>query len=200
MPNTGAEDLRVDAARNYERVVVAADQAFEDVGPAVTLEEVARRAGVSVATVYRRFRNRDLLVRAVFKHVLVTEIEPAAAVETEDPWRDLVASVAATVEALARRQVVLALARESDAIDVETFHRYVQSMRRLLRRAADAGLVRPELEARDLAAVVVMALATVHPDDPGGVDRTRYLALLFDGLRPAPTRLPPPSAHTPGGE
>jgi AcrR family transcriptional regulator len=192
--------LRADAARNYEHIVVAADQAFEDAGPSVTLEEVARRAGVGVATVYRRFRNRDQLVRAVFEHILATEIEPTTTVETDDPWQDLVDSLHATVDALAGRQVILALARETHSVDVESIHRYVRSMSRLVRRAIDAGVVRPELEGRDLTAVVVMALATVRPEDPDGADRRRYLALLLDGLRPARTVLPPPSTVLREGE
>jgi len=193
MTATDGQGLRADAARNYERIVVAAGQAFEEAGSAVTLEEVARRAGVGVATVYRRFRNREQLVRAVFQHIVTTEIEPAMAVETDDPWRDLVSSLEATVEVLAGRKVVLAIARETRALDMESMRRFVHSMDRPLRRAADAGVVRPELVARDLAAVTIMALATVHPRDPGGADRERYLALLIDGLRPAPTVLPPPS-------
>jgi AcrR family transcriptional regulator len=193
MTATDGQGLRADAARNYERIVVAAGQAFEEVGSAVTLEEVARRAGVGVATVYRRFRNREQLVRAVFQHIVTTEIEPAMAVETDDPWRDLVSSLEATVGVLAGRKVVLAIARETRALDMESMRRFVHSMDRPLRRAADAGVVRPELVARDLAAVTIMALATVHPRDPGGADRKRYLALLIDGLRPAPTVLPPPS-------
>ncbi len=187
-------DLRVDAARNHERIVVAASRAFEDAGPAVPLEEVARRAGVGVATVYRRFRNRDLLVRAVFEHMFTTEIEPATATETDDPWHDLVTTLGATVNALANHQVVLTLAREVGAIDVDTVDRYLRSMDRLLRRAREAGLVRPELQARDLAAVVVMALATAHRGQPDRADLRRYLALLVDGLRPASTALPAPSA------
>ncbi|MEU4832610.1 TetR/AcrR family transcriptional regulator [Streptosporangium sp. NPDC023615] len=186
--------LRVDAARNHERIVVAAGRAFEESGPEVTLAEVARRAGVGVATVYRRFRSRDQLVRAVFAHLLTTEIEPAVAVETDDPWRDLVGSLEATVGVLTGRRVILALARETDVVDVESVHRYVRSMDRLLGRAAAAGLVRPELQGRDLAAVVVMALATAHPGDPGGAGPRRYLALLVDGLRPAPSPLPPAPA------
>lgn len=189
--------LRVDAARNYERIVAAAGRAFEEDGPAVSLEEVARRAGVGVATVYRRFRNRDQLVRAVFEYLVTTEIEPAIAAETDDPWHDLVGSLEATVEVLAARRVVLAPAQELDAIDVASLHGFVRPMERLLGRAARAGLVRPELQVRDLAAVVVMALATVHPEDPAGLDRRRYLALLADGLRPAPTVLPPASPHGP---
>ncbi|MGA8116574.1 MAG: helix-turn-helix domain-containing protein [Actinocatenispora sp.] len=186
------QGLRVDAARNYERIVDAAGRAFEEVGPSVTMDEVARRAGVGVATVYRRFRNRDELVRAVFRHVVTAEIEPATATDSDDPWQDLVSSLTATVEVLTRRQVVLALARETtDAIDVESLERYMRTMERMLRRAVAAGLVRPEVQARDMSAIVVMALATVHPRDPDGAGWRRYLALLVDGLRPAPTTLPP---------
>ncbi|MGC5014536.1 TetR/AcrR family transcriptional regulator [Streptosporangium sp. DT93] len=191
--------LRADAARNHERIVVAAGRAFEEAGPEVTLEEVARRAGVGVATVYRHFRSRDRLVRAVFAHLLTTEIEPAVTVETGDPWRDLVGSLEATVGVLSGRRVVLALARETDVVDVESVHRCVHSMEGLLRRAAAAGLVRPELQVRDLAAVVVMALATAHPGDPRGAGPRRYLALLVDGLRPAPAPLPPAPAPPPPG-
>lgn len=195
MATPDGRGLRVDAARNYERIVVEAGRAFEEDGPAVSLEEVARRAGVGVATVYRRFRNRDQLVRAVFEHLITTEVVPAAAVETGDPWRDLVGALEATVDVLAGRRVVLSLARDADAIDVESLHGYVESMRRLLGRAAAAGVVRPELQVRDLAAVVVMVLATVHASDPAGDDRRRYLALLADGLRPASTVLPAASAR-----
>ncbi|MBO0872006.1 MAG: TetR/AcrR family transcriptional regulator [Pseudonocardia sp.] len=192
---THGEGLRADAARNYERIVVAAGQAFEDVGSQATLEEIARRADVGVATLYRRFRNRDQLVRAVFGHLLTTEIGPSTTVHTDDPWQDLVSALRATIDILARRRVILALARETQAFDVESIRRYVRSMERLLRRAIEANLVRPELEVRDLAAVIVMALATVHSHDPGGLDRNRYLALLLDGLRPSPTALPPPLTH-----
>jgi AcrR family transcriptional regulator len=90
----GGARLRLDAVRNQERIVVAAAGAFAELGAEVTLEEVARRAGVGVATVYRRFRNRDQLVRAVVAHVLTAEIEPVAEIETTTrgatsppPWR-----------------------------------------------------------------------------------------------------------------
>ncbi|MBN6056519.1 TetR/AcrR family transcriptional regulator, partial [Nonomuraea sp. RK-328] len=196
---THGRPLRADAARNYERIVGGAVLAFEEIGPEVTLEEIAQRADVSVATVYRRFRARDQLIRAVLDHVLTTEIEPLVAVHTGDPWRDLVGMLEAATEVLARRRVILSLARESWALDVESVRRCLRSMERLLHRAIAAGVVRPELEVRDLAAVIVMALAAVHPGDPHGADRKRNLALLVDGLRASPTTLPPPSSHRLGG-
>jgi AcrR family transcriptional regulator len=192
---TPGRTLRADAARNYGRIVGAAVLAFEQLGPEVTLEEIAARADLSVATVYRRFRARDQLVRAALDHVLATEVEPITAVHTDDPWRDLVGVLEATIDVLARRPVALALARECDVFDVESVHRFLRSMDRLLRRAIDAAGVRPELEVRDLAAIIVMVLATMHPGDPDGADPRRYLALLADGLRPAPITLPPPASH-----
>jgi len=105
-----------------------------------------------------------------------------------------VTTLEALVDSVAAHRTVLAVAHEAGAIDVHMVDSYLSGLDRLVRRARDAGLVRPELHARDLAAVVVMALATVHGGDPDGADRRRYLALLLDGLRPASTTLPPPSA------
>lgn len=195
---TDGRTLRADAARNYQRIVGVAVRAFEELGPEVTLEEIARRADVSVMTVYRRFRARDQLVRAVLDYVLTTEIQPMAATHTDDPWRDLVEVLEAGIDVLARRQVILSVARESDAFDVEGVRHYLSSLERLLRRAVEAGVVRPELEVRDLAAVIVMVLATVRPSDPDGVDRRRNLALVVEGLRVSSTTLPPSSQQAPG--
>jgi AcrR family transcriptional regulator len=192
---THGRALRADAAHNYERIVAAAVVAFEELGPDATLEEVAARAGVSVVTVYRRFRAREQLIRAVFEHVLAAEIEPITAIHTKDPWRDLVGVLEAITDLLARRPVIVSLAREFDTFAIESAQRFVQAMEPVLRRAVDAGVARPELEARDLTAVIAMTMATAHHGDPHGADRRRYLALLVDGLRPSPTTLPPPSSH-----
>jgi AcrR family transcriptional regulator len=195
----GERGLRLDAARNQERIVAAAAAAFAELGGDVTLDEVARRAGVGVATVYRRFRNRDQLVRAVVAHVLAAEIEPVAAVETDDPWRDLAATLEASVAAVAAHRDVVALAHAAGGIDVDVVDRYLHRLDRLLTRARAAGLVRPELEPRDVAVAVVMVLATIRRDfggdgavktDAASGDWRRYLALLLDGMRPAPVPLP----------
>jgi AcrR family transcriptional regulator len=188
---TAGRGLRLDAVRNQERIVAAAAGAFAELGTDVTLEEVARRAGVGVATVYRRFRNRDQLVRAVVAHVLSAEIEPVAAVETDDPWRDLAATLEASVAAVAAHRQVVALARAAGAIDVALVDRFLHRLERLLSRARAAGLVRPELQPRDLATAVVMVLATVrHKGDGADGGWRRYLTLLLDGMRPGHPPLP----------
>ncbi|MDN5917984.1 MAG: TetR/AcrR family transcriptional regulator [Pseudonocardia sp.] len=185
----GHRPLRADAARNHRRIVEAAASAFEELGADVPLEEIAHRAGLGVATLYRRFRTREQLVHAVFEHVFAAEIEPTVAA-AGDPWTDLVGTLGRTVDTLAGHRVILGLARKTAALDVATVQRFGRDLQRLLDRARGAGLVRPELTVRDLAAVMVMALATAHPGDPSGDDRRRYLALLVDGLRPGNPPLP----------
>ncbi|ANY08644.1 TetR/AcrR family transcriptional regulator [Pseudonocardia sp. HH130630-07] len=189
-----ARPLRADAARNHRRIVEAAVVAFSSDGPDVAMEDIARRAGVGVATLYRRFRTRELLVRAVLEEVVATEVEPTAAVGDGDPWTDLAGSLSRAVEAIVARRTILAVAREAGAFDVESVQRYTRTLARLLDRARAAGAVRPELVPRDLSAVVVMALLVVDGSEPAdtsdGLVRRRYVALLLDGLRPGHPPLP----------
>ena len=70
--------LRSDAARNHQRIVTAAAAAFEEDGPAVSLDDIARRAGVGIATLYRRFGTREELIKAVAEHVFAAEIASAS--------------------------------------------------------------------------------------------------------------------------
>ena len=191
----GGRGLRLDAARNQERIVAAAAAAFAELGAAVTLEEVARRAGVGVATLYRRFGNRERLVQAVVAHALATEVEPVATAETDDPRRDLAATLEASVAAVVAYRDLVALAHAAGGIDVATVDRYLGHLDRVLSRARAAGVVRPELEPRDLATAVVMVLATLRHrggDRAPGADGgwRRYLALLIDGMRPGAAPLP----------
>ncbi|WP_199564978.1 TetR/AcrR family transcriptional regulator [Spongiactinospora rosea] len=189
--------LRADAARNYERILGAAVAAFEEIGPEATLEEIAERAQVSVMTLYRRFRSRDQLIRAVFDHVLITEIEPMTTAHTDDPWQDLVGALTTVADVLAQRQAIHSLALEFQTFANETAHRLLRSLEPLISRAIDAKVVRPELQVRDLAAVIMMTAATVHPGDPHSAGHRRYLAILLDGLRPSSTALPRPLHGTP---
>ncbi|GLI00533.1 TetR/AcrR family transcriptional regulator [Phytohabitans aurantiacus] len=80
--------LRVDAERNRQRVVAAAREAFAELGIEVPMEEIARRAGVGVGTLYRRFPTRADLIAAAFEAKMRAQAEAARqAVEDPDPWR-----------------------------------------------------------------------------------------------------------------
>jgi AcrR family transcriptional regulator len=186
--------LRSDAARNNARILDAAAQAFEEEGPGVSQDEIARRAGVGVATIYRRFRTREELIKAVAEHVFAADIATAIIEGGPDPWDDLVATLSSTVEAFAAHPVLVSLARESAVIDLDTRKEYAAAKDRVVRRARDVGAIRPEINGRDLTAVVIMALALVHSRKCDAQDIRRYLALLADGMRPTGHRLPEPGS------
>ncbi|MDF5751897.1 TetR/AcrR family transcriptional regulator [Spongiactinospora sp. TRM90649] len=191
---------RADAMRNSGRIIQAAIAALRDEGPGVSLDEIARRAGVGVATVYRRFGDRDGVIRAAFESYFADEVEPLvlAAGADADPRHGLAGALAAVVDTMAAHRVLLAAARESGAFTVEIAERFMGPLGDLLAAAQRRGLVRSDLITRDLAAIVVMALATARDDDTGAAPR-RYLALLLDGTRPSPDPLPAPPSTSPLG-
>src|SRR5499425_2315450 len=87
----GIRPLRRDAERNRQRILKAASEVFNERGLEVSLDEIARHAGVGVGTVYRRFRTKEELVEALF----IDRIEEVAALaeeaaEVPDPWSGLV--------------------------------------------------------------------------------------------------------------
>src|SRR5919198_5969688 len=90
--------LRRDAQRNRERIVEAARRSFAEHGLDVGVDEIARRAGVGMGTLYRRFPTKASLVHAIFEDrldALQPTIERALA--AEDPWEGLVDLLLATV-------------------------------------------------------------------------------------------------------
>ena len=180
--------MRSDASRNYSRILDAAAQAFEEEGPTVSLDTIANRAGVGVATLYRRFRTREELVTAVAEHVFAADIATAVIEQGQDPWADLVATLNATVDAVAAHPVLVALVRESVVFDLGSKTDYIAAIERVLARARDAAVIRSELTVKDVTAIVVMALTMVRTR--GRDNARRYLALLIDGMRPTGHRLP----------
>lgn len=189
--------LRSDAARNHLRILTAAAEAFEIDGSAVSLDDIARRAGVGIATLYRRFGTREELIGAVAEHVFAEEIATAIVEDGPDPWTDLVATLTATVDAFAAHPVLVSLATEHAVMGMETMAAYAAAKERVLRRARDAGAVRADLTTADLTAVVVMALAIVHRSERNPAISRRYLTLPTDGLRPTGRPLPDaePNSH-----
>lgn len=186
---TAARGLRADAARNLSLILDTAAQVLEDNGPAVSLEETARRTGVGVATLYRRFRTRDDLITAVAEHVFAAEVATAVSDGGPDAWEDLVATLRATLEAFAAHPVLVSLARESAVIDLHSKTDYIAAIQQVLDRARDCGAVRAELTVEDLTAMVFMSLTMM--DTRGREGSRRYLALLIDGMRPTGRALPP---------
>src|ERR1700736_5690411 len=86
---TPGSPKRADARRNRERVLAAAREAFAEGGESTALEEIARRAGVGIGTLYRHFPNRQALLEALYLDEVEEICRSAAQLNGADPWQAL---------------------------------------------------------------------------------------------------------------
>src|SRR5205814_6081417 len=80
---------RADVRRNYDKVLVAAREAFAEGGESTALEEIARRADVGIGTLYRHFPNRQALLEALYVDEVEEVCRSAAELDAADPWEAL---------------------------------------------------------------------------------------------------------------
>jgi AcrR family transcriptional regulator len=178
---------RADARRNYEKVLSAAREAFLEGGEATSLEEIARRAGVGIGTLYRHFPNRQALLEALYVDEVEEVCRAAGQLDDADPlealngWFDRFIAYLATKRALAHE-----LFNYLDK-DAELFQLCRTSLfdagEPLLRRAQDAGVVRSDVAFPEVMQMV-MGIAKIPSGDPDQVERLVRIAL--DGLRYQP--------------
>jgi AcrR family transcriptional regulator len=179
--------LRADAVRNRAKVLEAARAAFAEHGTEAQMEDVARRAGVGVGTVYRHFPTKQALAEALVEERFDRTIAFVRQLVDEggDPWRAIERCFeycAATQEHDRAWAAVLALMAGGAMGPREHQMRELLALEdRLIARARAAGVVREDLAAADMPALFC-ALASVV--QAGGRNWRRYLALLLDGLRP----------------
>ncbi|MFJ8159924.1 TetR/AcrR family transcriptional regulator [Streptomyces sp. NPDC096136] len=186
--------LRKDAARNWDRIVAVA-RALVDEGTPLQLNDVARRAGLGVGTVYRHFASPEALLETVAAPCLeALAADGERALADTDPWRALEGFLTRTLEAqITDASLAPVTAAPADALPRTA--ELKQSLRSagstLVDRAVRAGAVRPELAPADLLPLMCGVAHAVHvhggdPDDRIDTAR-RYLALLLGGLRAAPS-------------
>jgi AcrR family transcriptional regulator len=193
--------LRADAARNAERILRTARDVFADLGPDAPLEEIARRAGVRIRTLYNRFPSKADLVRAALDQAIAEDLTPATerALADEDPLHGLVSLIEAAMNLAARELNTLAAARNAGTITAEVYTPFHESLTSLAQRAQDAGLLRTDLVPDDLPRIMAMLTSTLWTMNPGDDGWRRYLALMFEGLTPAAAKpLHPPATLTKG--
>ncbi len=185
-------ELRADARRNRERVLRTAQQLFAAEGLGISLDEIARRAGVGPGTVHRHFPTKQALYLAVAidqLRQLVAEGEALA--RTDDPaalftfLASMMASGAenaAVKSALAAAEFDLRSAAPSVAADL------TRQVAGLLDRAHSAGVVRHDLAVDEVMALVAGAFAAIrHADVENNRARSAHIAqIIVDGLRPQP--------------
>jgi AcrR family transcriptional regulator len=179
---------RADARRNYELLVSAAAEAFAEHGADdVSLEEIARRAGVGIGTLYRHFPARQALLEAVYREqVDGLEVLAGKLLVSESPgpalaeWVRAFAAFGRTKRSLSAA-LVAAIGKDSTLLS-ECSKILRGCTEALLARAQEAGVVRPEVQAADLMRLTHgLIMATEGSGgDPGQSDR--MLALVMGGL------------------
>ncbi|HTP20076.1 MAG TPA: helix-turn-helix domain-containing protein [Solirubrobacteraceae bacterium] len=188
MAATSQAPKRKDAQRNREAILCAARELFAE-GADVPMYEVARRAGVGQATLYRNFPDRrDLAAALLFDEMGHTEQLAAEHAGDPDAFFVLLRSV---VETIARFHALGELAREDACIGsaLDTRRRRLRELlKEPLRAAKAAGTVRCDVTIDDVFLVVLMVRGAIDgADGPTGraAAASRALALLLDGLTPA---------------
>ena len=179
-----ARPKRADARRNYEKVLVAAREAFAEGGESTALEEIARRAGVGIGTLYRHFPNRQALLEALYVNEVEEVCRSAVELDDSDPWEALnawferVLSYLATKQALAQ-ELLTYFDRDAPLFQVCRTSLY-DAGGPLLKRAQEAGAVRTDVEFPEVMQMV-MGIAKIPASDPSQVEHILRIAL--DGLR-----------------
>jgi AcrR family transcriptional regulator len=182
--------MRADARRNYERLLTEARTGFAEHGTDTSLEDIARRAGVGIGTLYRHFPNRQALMSAVFQDAVAALTDRARELgEAEQPCRALVewlrAFVAYASEYRGISQALMAAPRDDDTSGLGSCSMPLHTAGdALLRRAQGAGAVREGVSIDDLLQLTnAIALASEQTaEDPELADR--LLAHTLQGLRP----------------
>ena len=190
--------LRQDAARNRERLVLAARTVFRRKGLEATLEEIAREAGVSIGTLYNRFPERGELIDAALEPLARQAVELAeAAAKAEDPWQAFESLVSGTCELFAadRGYADFYRSRVPGAPVITAARKRLGEIKEtVMARAMSAGVLRADLEVSDVVFLVWGTAAIMDATRDTAPDAwRRHLALHLDGLRPAAARpLPAP--------
>jgi AcrR family transcriptional regulator len=178
---------RADARRNYEKVLTAAREAFAEGGEATALEEIARRAGVGIGTLYRHFPNRQALLEAVYVDEVEGICRTAAELDEADPWEALEEWFERFIGYMATKQALAAellnyLDRDNELFKVCRTSLWAAG-EPLLTRAQEAGVVRADVTIGDVIPMV-MGIAKIPATDPG--QNAHMLRIALDGLRYRP--------------
>jgi len=175
--------LRADARRNAARVLEAAREVFAELGSEASLEEIARRAGVGIGTLYRHFPTREALVEAAYRTELDKLCDAAPALLTTLPpdralraWMDRFVDYMTTKRGMAEAlKAVIASGGNPYAVSRD---RLLTAVGSLLDAGIAAGVLRADVPAADvLTSLSGVTLAATEREQAG-----RLLDLLVDGL------------------
>jgi len=181
--------LRADARRNREKVVAAASAAFAEAGLEAQVEDIARRAGVGVGTVYRHFPTKEALVDALAEQHFerLADTMEAALEEQGDPWQIFTAAIWSSSTAAAGDIAWCEMmGGRPNTVRAATpgQQRLAAATATLIARAQDAGVMRQDATVDDIRTIMCGFGHVVAAQHAGArLDWKRYLEIALDGLR-----------------
>jgi AcrR family transcriptional regulator len=192
--------MRSDARRNRERIIAAARELFASDQPDVQVDDVARRAGVGVGTLYRHFPDKEALMGELVRErfeLFNERLRLALADESDDAFDALAAALrdnaASVADDAATRFAFLAGGERVFAHAAPQVEEFLALTRELVGRAHASGQLRLDFVAEDVPMVMCGVCAT-SAKRAAGWDWRRQLDLILDGMRsaggPQPARRP----------
>jgi AcrR family transcriptional regulator len=180
--------LRADARRNRERILDAAIEVFSEQGVDAQIDDVARRADLGVGTIYRHFPTKDALITELVRQKFRAFCENAREALTDDGepfevFAGLLRRNATFCSRDAAVQHALSASGEAAWTNAQTeIDELIGLTDALVRRAQDAGTMRPDVSATDIPMLMCGVSSTMAHDFPG-FDWHRHLELVIDMLR-----------------
>ncbi|MFD7445379.1 TetR/AcrR family transcriptional regulator [Streptomyces sp. NPDC059909] len=171
---------RRDAARNYDALLAAAREAFAESGAEASLEDIARRAGVGIGTLYRNFPTRRHLFESVYADEVNALCQVAQDVAELEPWEALTSWLRRFVDYTVTKRAIREALNDESEIFLACRESMYQAGGPLFARAQQAGEARADMGFDDLLRMVAGITATNFPDD---AQRDRVLAIALDGVR-----------------
>lgn len=173
---------RKDAARNYDALLAAAREAFAELGADASLEDIARRAGVGIGTLYRNFPSRRELFESVYADEVNELVRVAEEVAEREPWDALTSWLTRFTDYMVTKRAIREALDDESAIFGACRESLYAAGEPLFERAQQAGVARKDMDFGDLLRLVSGVTGTVFVDD---AQRDRVLAIALDGVRGA---------------
>jgi AcrR family transcriptional regulator len=185
--STADKTMRADARRNREKLLEAAAELFASEGTDVSLETVAKRAGVGIGTLYRHFPTRDALLAETYRNEVALVADGAAELlatlppdQAMEQWLERFIAYAAAKRGMAAALKQLNVSREE--LFPEAQRRIGETIARLLRAGVEAGTIRPDVTSDDVYRAT-MAIWNIPAGDDWIEQARTVLRLVMDGLR-----------------
>jgi AcrR family transcriptional regulator len=171
---------RADARRNFDALLGAAREAFAANGTAASLEDIARRAGVGIGTLYRNFPTRDALVETVYVEEVEAVVRAATEASSLEPWDAVEAWLRRFVSYVGTKKALLEGLNKDSPVLMSCRTSLYAAGEPLIERAQQAGELRDDASIGDVIRMVSGIAGVAFDDDE---QRDRVIAMAIDGLR-----------------